>query len=196
MKYGFIYEITNLLNNKKYIGFKVYSKGWETYMGSCKSLTKDIEKLGIENFKRVILEECDSLEELQHREIFHLTLNNVIKREDYYNLSIPHPKFRRLKGYSHSNKGKTWEEIYGVEYATKKREALTSRIKGKTWTEICGDEHKAKKRLEIAKNKKTEETKRKMSEGRKGMVFSEEHKANIKKARLAYLAKQNKKQSL
>ena len=196
MKYGFIYEITNLLNNKKYIGFKVYSKGWEEYMGSCKPLTRDIEKLGKDNFKRQIIEECDSLEELQIREIFYLTVNNVVEKDNYYNLSIPHPKFRRLKGNSHSNKGKTWEEVYGIEYANKKREALVNRIRGKTWAEICGDEGKANKRLEIARGKKTEETKRKISEGRKGIVFSEAHRANLRKARLAYLDKQKNKQIL
>lgn len=190
MKYGFIYEITNLLNNRKYIGFKVYSKGWEKYMGSSKLLARDIKKMGVENFSRVILEECNSLEELQSREIFYLTTNNVIEREDYYNQSIPHPKFRRLKGNSHSNKGRTWEEVYGEEYATKKREDLRNRIKGKTWAEICGSEEKAKKRLEKAKSKKTETTRRRISEGRKGIVFSAEHKLNLQKARLAYLAKQ------
>lgn len=190
MKYGFIYKITNLLNSKKYIGFKVYSKGWEHYMGSCKPLKEDIEKHGIDNFKREILEECDSLKDLQHREIFHLTSNNVLERDDFYNQSIPHPKFRRLKGGSHSNKGKSWDEIYGVEYAAKKREELRNRTKGRTWEDICGSKERAEKRLAKAKNKKTEETKRKMSEGRKGIKFSEEHKENLRKARIAFLAKQ------
>jgi len=187
MKYGFIYEITNLINNKKYIGFKVYSKGWKQYMGSSRSLKSDIDIFGIDNFKREILEECDTLEELQRREIYHLELNNVLESDVYYNQSIPHPQFRRIKGGSHSNKGKTWEEIYGPEYAAKKREDLRNRIKGKTWEEICDDKHKVEKRFVKAKTKKTEETKRKISEGRKGIKFSEEHRNNLSKARILYL---------
>lgn len=186
MKYGFIYKITNLINNKKYIGFKTYTKGWEEYMGSSKTLKKDIAKFGKENFQREIIEEGDSLKDLQEKEINHLTKNNVLERDDYYNQSIPHPRFRRLKGGSHSNKGKTWEEVYGIEYANKKREALRNRIKGKTWEEICGDKEKAKQRRIIAKQNKTEETKRKMSEGRKGIKFTDTHRANLSKALKQY----------
>lgn len=186
MKYGFIYKITNLINNKKYIGFKTYTKGWEEYMGSSKLLKEDIKKFGKENFQREIIEEGGSLKELQEKEIAHLTKNNVLERDDYYNQSIPHPRFRRLKGGSHCNKGKTWEEIYGVEYANKKREALRNRIKGKTWEDICSDKEKAKQRRVLAKQNKTEETKRKMSEGRKGIVFTDNHKANLSKALKKY----------
>jgi len=192
MKYGFIYKITNLINNKKYIGFKTYTKGWKEYMGSSKTLKEDIKKFGKENFQREIIEEGDSLKELQEKEITHLTKNNVLERDDYYNQSIPHPRFRRLKGGSHSNKGKTWEEVYGVEYANKKREALRNRIKGKTWEEICGDKEKAKQRRIIAKQNKTEETKRKMSEGRKGIKFTDIHRVNLSKARRKYLNESKK----
>jgi hypothetical protein len=195
MKYGFIYEITNLVNQRKYIGFKVYSKGWEEYMGSSKLLQRDIKQLGVNNFKREIIEECETLEELQQREIFYLNLNDVLNNDMFYNQSIPHPKFRILKGSTNSNKGRTWDEIYGVEYATKKREALRNRIKGKKWSEICGDVSRAEERRSKAKSKKTEETKLKMSEGRKGMKFTEEHKQNLSKARLSYLA-ENKRRLL
>jgi hypothetical protein len=190
MKYGFIYKITNLINNKKYIGFKVYTKGWEEYMGSSKPLKEDIKKYGKENFQREILDEGESLKDLQEKEINYLTKNNVLQRDDYYNQSIPHPSFRILKGGSHCNKGKTWEEVYGVEYANKKREALRNRIKGKTWEEICGNKEKAKQRRIIAKQSKTEVTKRKMSEGRKGMRFTDTHRANLSKARKKYLNEQ------
>ena len=73
--YGFIYEITNNLTGKKYIGRKYFStaktkqvKGkkkrirvesdWKDYWGSNKPLQADIEEHGKENFSRKILMLC------------------------------------------------------------------------------------------------------------------------------------------
>ena len=154
---------------------KKYSKGWENYMGSSKILLKDIEKYGFNNFKREIIEECNNQRKLQEREIYFLNLYNVLKDDLYYNQSIPHQDFR-IKGNTNKNKGKTWEEIYGIEGAKKKKE--NSKLRGKTWEEIYGIEG-AKKKRKKAKEKKTKETKQKISKARKGMIFSEETKRKI-----------------
>ena len=72
--FGFIYLITNIKNNRKYIGKKQlqfkksirlksrknrkvsYSESdWKTYTGSCRELNEDIEKYGKENFTFEIL---------------------------------------------------------------------------------------------------------------------------------------------
>ena len=59
-----IYQIRNLVNNKTYIGQRkcpedrtIYN---DYYMGSGKILKKAINKHGIKNFKREILEICES----------------------------------------------------------------------------------------------------------------------------------------
>ena len=175
MNYGFIYIIENLLNGKKYIGMKKYSKGWETYMGSSKPLLKDIKDFGIENFKRTILEECINAKELQEREIFYLKTNDVLNNESFYNNSIPHKEFR-IKGNTNSSKGKTWEEIYGVEGAILKRKKC--KLKGKTWEEIYGIEEAERKRKK-AKEKRSNETRIKMSKSRLGIKYSNETKQKI-----------------
>lgn len=152
-----------------------YSKGWETYMGSSKSLSNDILLYGLENFKREILEECNSKEELQEREIFHLNENKVLENDQFYNTSIPHKDFR-IKGNTNSSKGKTWEEIYGIEGAKIRRE--NSKLKGKRWEDIYGVEESERKRKK-AKEKRSKDTKLKMSNARKGIKYSEETKRKI-----------------
>ena len=187
--YGFIYVTTNMETGQKYIGMKKYTKGWETYLGSSKLLKEDINKFGYDMFTREIIEECDSLKHLQEREIFYLTKFDVLNNTNlFYNRSIPHIDFR-LKRYTNSNKGKTWEEIYGVEGARKKREQLSSRLKNKTWEEVYGIEktQELKKKFSYSK---TEETRKKISEGRKGMKFSSTHRENLRKARIEYIKKQ------
>lgn len=74
---AFVYLITNLTNNRKYIGKKLTKftrskvvKGkkkkvkvdsdWQTYWSSSDELKKDVDELGEENFRREILHFCIS----------------------------------------------------------------------------------------------------------------------------------------
>ena len=68
--FGFVYLITNLQNNRKYIGRKYFwsfrkppgkkrkvkkESDWKKYYGSCPELKEEIERLGRQNFSRTIL---------------------------------------------------------------------------------------------------------------------------------------------
>lgn len=84
-QYGFVYVITNLTNQKKYIGKKLFwfkktkilkgkrkrylaESDWKDYYGSSKYLLADIEALGKENFSREILVLCKSKGECSYYE--------------------------------------------------------------------------------------------------------------------------------
>jgi len=71
----YIYKTINLINNKIYIG-KCSKKIEEskTYLGSGKLLHKAFKKYGIENFKKEILEECETLEELNLKEKYYIKI--------------------------------------------------------------------------------------------------------------------------
>ena len=111
---GFVYLITNLTNNRKYIGKKLakFSKtsvktvtlkngtkkkkkirskidsDWQEYYGSSNELNKDIELLGKENFKREILFFCKSKAECSYIEAREQFINKVLESDDYYNNNI------------------------------------------------------------------------------------------------------------
>ena len=102
---GFVYLITNLTNDKKYVGkklarFKVTRpplKGkknkrrstkesdWRTYWGSSEHLLADVEKLGEENFTREILHYCQSRGMLSYLEAKEQFDREVLLSDDYYN---------------------------------------------------------------------------------------------------------------
>lgn len=124
-KYGFIYITTNLINNKKYIGKKVYDRNSKNYLGSGKILLKAIKKYGKENFKREIIEECNNSKELCLREKYWINFYNATKSREYYNISSggdggdwfsnaskeKQEKFKKIKrlqqfGKKHSNETK------------------------------------------------------------------------------------------
>ena len=105
LPYGFIYKITNLTNDKKYIGKKQCQsirkrpplKGkknkrhekietdWKTYTSSSNELNKDLEELGKDKFKFEILRWCDSKWELSYYEARLQFNEEVLLRDDYYN---------------------------------------------------------------------------------------------------------------
>ena len=49
-----IYQTTNLINNKRYIGYHSTDNLDDGYLGSGKILKQSIEKNGVDNFKREI----------------------------------------------------------------------------------------------------------------------------------------------
>jgi hypothetical protein len=100
--YGFVYLITNLITNRKYIGKKLFYftktkqvKGkkkrikvpsdWPTYYGSNEELQKDVLQHGKENFKREILHLCKSKGECSYLEAKEQFVNGVMENDDYYN---------------------------------------------------------------------------------------------------------------
>lgn len=89
---GFIYETTNLVTGKKYIGKRQIN--WNPtqvneYLGSSKLLKKDIKKYGEDNFSRRILDTAETKEALTLLEIEYLIANDVVSSDDYYNQTIP-----------------------------------------------------------------------------------------------------------
>ena len=98
--FGFVYKITNKINNKKYIGrrnFFVKSKhycDWENYVSSSAELKKDIKISGKENFIFEILELHKLNEILSCREIELQIQYNVLNSKfsdgtrEFYNKAI------------------------------------------------------------------------------------------------------------
>lgn len=82
----FLYQITNLLNNKIYIGIHRTDNVNDDYMGSGKRLQIAIKKYGIENFKKEILEYFNTYEEalIKEKEIVN---KEFLNRNDVYNLA-------------------------------------------------------------------------------------------------------------
>lgn len=63
-----VYQITNTLNGKDYIGCHKTENKDDGYMGSGKVLKRAIKKYGLENFKKDILFEASSSEEMFTKE--------------------------------------------------------------------------------------------------------------------------------
>ena len=102
---GFVYLITNLTNNKKYVGKKLAKfkttkpplKGkknkrrgykesdWREYWGSSDRLNADVAALGKKNFTREILYFCKSRAEMSYIEAREQFDRRVLETDDYYN---------------------------------------------------------------------------------------------------------------
>ncbi len=78
-----IYKTINVINGKFYIGQD--SKNNPNYLGSGILLQRAILKYGRNNFKKEILETCNSKEELNEREIYWIKKLNAIK--EGYNIA-------------------------------------------------------------------------------------------------------------
>lgn len=102
---GFVYVITNLKTQKKYIGQKLFYKiekrpplkgmkrkrtrkvesDWRQYYGSNDVLKEDVISLGPDNFKREIIFLCKKKSEMNYLEMKCQVVNDVIIRDDFYN---------------------------------------------------------------------------------------------------------------
>jgi hypothetical protein len=100
---GFVYIITNLTNNKKYIGKKHFwtrqkdrktgrrktkESDWQKYFGSCDELIEDVKNLGGDKFLREILYLCPHKKSMSFYETMEQFKRDVIFKEDYYNTNV------------------------------------------------------------------------------------------------------------
>ena len=79
-----IYIITNKVNNKRYIGKNATAD--PNYYGSGKLICKAIEKYGIENFVKEVIETVDTIEKLNERERYWISYYNAVESYMFYNL--------------------------------------------------------------------------------------------------------------
>ena len=84
-KHFVIYQITNLVNGMIYIGQHSTNNLDDGYMGSGVYLKEDQLKYGLDKFKKDILFECQSREELSNKEA-ELVDDEFVNRMDTYNL--------------------------------------------------------------------------------------------------------------
>ena len=114
--FGFVYLITNLQNNRKYIGRKYFwsfrkppgkkrkvkkESDWKKYYGSCPELKEDIERLGRQNFSRTILSLHKTPGKTNFEETRQLFIHGVLTESldtggpAYYNSNILSRYFRK-----------------------------------------------------------------------------------------------------
>ena len=86
-KYYLVYKTTNLVNGKIYIGKHETDNLDDGYLGSGNLLRRAIKKYGEENFKREILFECSTIEEMNAKEA-ELVNEEFLKRDDVYNIKL------------------------------------------------------------------------------------------------------------
>ena len=111
---GFVYNITNTVSGRQYIGKKLakFSKttyktvklkngtkkkkkirgkiesDWQTYYGSSVELSADIAQLGVDKFTREILHYCNSKAQTSYIEAREQFDRKVLESKDYYNGQI------------------------------------------------------------------------------------------------------------
>jgi len=81
-----IYLTVNVVNKKWYIGKD--KNGRTGYFGSGTLLKKAIKKHGKQNFKKFVLETCESVTDLNCAEIAWIKYTNAVNSEKSYNIAI------------------------------------------------------------------------------------------------------------
>lgn len=85
--FGYIYITTNNINNKRYIGKKQSTKFISDYFGSGTLITRAVQKYGTENFTVKVLEQCNSLDELNECEKKWIKFYNAQDSDNFYNIA-------------------------------------------------------------------------------------------------------------
>ena len=100
--FGYVYLITNLKDNRYYVGKKFFTKSgrkqvkgktkkirvnsdWMAYWGSSKTVQEDVHRLGVKHFKREILYLCKTRSECSYYETLEIFTRGALIKQEYYN---------------------------------------------------------------------------------------------------------------
>lgn len=159
-----IYITTNLTNGKQYVGKHTTEKEDDDYLGSGEILNKAIKKYGKESFKKETIEICESLSELNEKEVFWIKEKNTL-----------HPN-----GYNLTEGGTGGDTFSNSPNKEQTRKRRSEAIK-KYWDNLSGEDKE--KRINLIRGKqRSEESKKRYSIAKKGIKKSAEHLKNLSRS--------------
>lgn len=131
--YGYIYKTTNLINNKIYVGQHISPSFDPKYLGSGIKVKAAFKKYGKSKFKCEVLEECQSLDELNQREAYWI---------DYWKSCNPHVGYNIKPGgnnapWSEDVKRRIGEGNRGKKRSQEYIEAMRQRQLGNHYNGGC-----------------------------------------------------------
>lgn len=165
--YGYVYLLTNKINDMKYIGIRASSIVDESYYGSGVRIRNAVNKYGVDNFQREILHWCDTPEELILMEVRELKDRNAANSSEYYNLiDTPTPiLFGEANGF------------YGKVHSLETKKVLSNKAKNRKHTA-----QSLKNLRDYWCSEEGEKQKQKLREKRTGVALSADHKEKIKQS--------------
>ncbi len=100
--FGFVYIITHIPTNRKYVGRKFFTKAgtkqvngkkkkirkvsdWQTYWSSSEMLQEEVKQNGEDQYTREILYLCKTKSELSYWETYEIFNRHALLNEHYYN---------------------------------------------------------------------------------------------------------------
>lgn len=199
-KHNYFYKITNLLNGKFYYGIRsceINPSADVRYMGSGISIKQAIKKYGIENFKKEIIADFKTRDEVGNYEKQIVTID-LVNDSNCYNLkegggSIGSCSLETREKMSKAKKGiptgrKMTEEnknklklaTTGIPRSVETKEKLSKSKKGKPWTiyqepfRFRSEEYRDKISKTLTGRKLSTETKSKISAAGMNRYFSPE----------------------
>ena len=177
--FHYVYEITNNINGRKYIGKHSTNDMNDGYMGSGIAIKQAIKKYGSKNFSKKIIKSFETSEEAFKFEKEIIEQLDCVNNYKYYNMSDG-----GIGGVG-TLSGKT--ELEKVEIYNRMKNTL----KGK----MAGEKNPMYGKVSAMKGKKhTKEAREKMSKALKGKPFSKEHRKNISKSKIGMkLSEETKK---
>jgi len=188
LAYGFIYITTNLINEKKYIGQKIfddYGNGrWRKYLGSGKYYKRAESLYGKDNFSRIIVAIAYSKEELNELEMIFIKKYNAVKNINFYNIT---EGGGGMSGYRLSEETIQKIRKKNLNMSKETKDKMSKSAKGKIVSEETkqrmsashfGNKH-SKDTIQKMKKPKTEEHKLKVGLALRGRKRTEEHNRKL-----------------